>query len=70
MKTNWGVEVYLHVFLTSAVGGGKWSASCPGHFIPPGKEPPSTHWIGVWVGPRAGLDTVVKTKKSLPTSHL
>jgi hypothetical protein len=23
---------------------------------------PDTHWIGGWVGPRAGLDTVVKRK--------
>jgi len=30
-----------------------------------GKEFPSTHWIGGWVGPRAGLDVVAK-KKSLP----
>jgi hypothetical protein len=27
--------------------------------LTPGKEPSGTHWIGVWVGPRAGLDTVV-----------
>jgi hypothetical protein len=28
--------------------------------LPPGKEPPSTHWIGGWVGSRAILDVVVK----------
>jgi hypothetical protein len=28
--------------------------------LPPGKEPPGTHWIGGWVGPRAGLDDVEK----------
>jgi hypothetical protein len=28
----------------------------------PGKEPPSTHRIGVWVGPRAVVDAVVKEK--------
>jgi hypothetical protein len=27
--------------------------------LPPGKE---RHWIGGWVGPRAGLDVVVKRK--------
>jgi hypothetical protein len=27
MKTYWGVEVYLHAFLTWALGGGEWSAS-------------------------------------------
>jgi len=26
------VEVQLHAFLTSVPDGGKWSASCPGHF--------------------------------------
>ncbi|KDR20851.1 hypothetical protein L798_04655 [Zootermopsis nevadensis] len=41
--------------LTSAPDGGKWSASYPGRALPPGKEP-GTHWIGGWVGPRAGLD--------------
>jgi len=33
--------------------------------LPPGKEPPVTHWIGGCVGPRAGLDAVVKKKISL-----
>jgi hypothetical protein len=27
-----------------------------------GKEPSDTHWIGGWVGPRAGLDDVEKRK--------
>jgi hypothetical protein len=39
MKTYWDVELYLHTFLTSAVDGGEWSASRPGHFIPRGKNP-------------------------------
>jgi len=26
---------------------------------------PGTHWIGIWVDPRAGLDAVAKIKKSL-----
>jgi hypothetical protein len=34
MKTYWGVEIYLHFFMTFAIGEGEWSAS------PPGKEPP------------------------------
>jgi hypothetical protein len=29
-------------FLTSALGGGEWSASCPGHFTP-GERAPGTH---------------------------
>jgi len=27
--------------------------------LPP-KKVPTTHWIGSWVGPRAGLDAVVR----------
>jgi hypothetical protein len=30
--------------------------------LPPGKSPPSTHWIGGWVAPRVGLDGVEKRK--------
>jgi hypothetical protein len=46
-----------YLFLTSALDGGEWSASSPGRALPPGKEPPGTHWIGGWVGLKAGLDT-------------
>jgi len=58
------VEVQLHAFLTSALDGHERSTSRPGRFTP-GKEPPDTHWIGSWVGRRAGLDAVAKRKKSL-----
>jgi hypothetical protein len=51
--------------LTSALDGGKWSASRPGRFTPR-ERAPDTHWIGVWVGPRAVLDTVVKRKIPSP----
>jgi hypothetical protein len=37
--------------------------------LPPGREPPGTHWIGRWVDPRAGLDNVEK-KKFLPLPGL
>jgi hypothetical protein len=47
MKAYRGVDVEIHVFLTSAA-------------LPPGKEPPGTHWIGVWVGPITGLDDIGK----------
>jgi hypothetical protein len=47
--------------LTSALDGGEWSASRPGHFTPRGKAP-FTHWIGGWVGCTAILDAVVKRK--------
>jgi hypothetical protein len=42
--------------LTSALAGGKWSASCPGRFTP------GTHWIGDWMGPRTGLYDVERRK--------
>jgi hypothetical protein len=61
MKSYGGVDVYIHVFLTSALVGGEWSASHPGHFIP-GERAPGTHWKGGWVDSRAGLDDVEKRK--------
>jgi hypothetical protein len=37
----WGERRYSSCsFLTSALGGGEWSASRPGRALPPGKEPP------------------------------
>jgi hypothetical protein len=44
-------------FLTSALDGGEWLASRPGRFSP-GEIDPGAHWIGDWVGPRAGLKAV------------
>jgi hypothetical protein len=61
MKAYGVVDVYIHIFLTSALAGSEWSASRPGHFTP-GEGAPSTHWIESWVGPRAGLDDVQKRK--------
>jgi hypothetical protein len=61
MKTYWGVEAELHVFLTSALDGGEWSASHSGRFTCR-ERAPLTGWIGGWVGPRAVLDMVVKRK--------
>jgi len=59
MKTYWGVEIYCHAFLILALDGGEWSASRSGRFISGGRAP-GTHWIGGWMGPRAGLDAVEK----------
>jgi hypothetical protein len=61
MKTRERVDVYINVFLTSALVGGEWSASRPDRFTP-GKEPPGTHWTGGWVVPRASLDDMEKRK--------
>jgi hypothetical protein len=54
MKTYGGVDVWIHVILTSALVEGEWSASCPGRFASE-ERATGTHWIG-WVGPRAGLE--------------
>jgi hypothetical protein len=59
MKEHTGVDVETHVFFTSALVGGEWSASHPGRFTP-GKRAPGTHWIGGWVDLRAGLDDMEK----------
>jgi hypothetical protein len=52
--------------LTSALDGGQWSASRPGHFTARDRAP-GTHWIEGGVGPRAVLDVVVKRK--IPSPH-
>jgi hypothetical protein len=57
MKTVGGVDVLIHVFLTSALDGGEQSASSSGRFTP-GERTPGNHWIGGWVGARTGLDGV------------
>jgi hypothetical protein len=63
MKAYGGVDVSIHIFLTSALTGGDWSASRLCRFIP-GEGATSNHWIGGWVSPRVGLDNV-ENRKSL-----
>jgi hypothetical protein len=53
-------NVYIHVFLTSALVGGEMSASRLGRFTP-GKRVHSIHWIGS-VDSIIGLDAV-ETRK-------
>jgi hypothetical protein len=38
MKAYGGVHVYIHIFLTSSLVGGEWSASRPAA-LPPGSSP-------------------------------
>jgi hypothetical protein len=68
MKTYGGVDVYIHVFLTSALIGGEWSASRTDRFTPE-ERAPVTHWIGGWVDPRTGLDDVER-RRILPLPGL
>jgi hypothetical protein len=48
-KTYWGVELWLHALLTSALDGGEWSASRPGGFTPGVRSPLSIAWEAEWV---------------------
>jgi hypothetical protein len=71
MNAYWGVEAQLHSLFASARDEGEWSASPSGHFTRR-ERAPGTHQIGGWVGPRAGLDAVSKTKipRTRVTDHL
>jgi hypothetical protein len=42
--------------MKTCIDGGEWSASSPERFTS------GSHWIGAWVGPRAGLDAMEKRK--------
>jgi hypothetical protein len=62
----WGERTYSsYSFSTSVLDGGEWSASCPGRALAPGNDP-GTHYTGVWVGLRAGLDTDARGKILCP----
>jgi hypothetical protein len=61
MKAYGGVDVYIHIFLTSALDGGEWSVSPPCRFTS-GERALGTYWIGGWVSPRASLDEVERRK--------
>jgi hypothetical protein len=55
MMTYWGLEVWLHTFLTLPLDG------C---FIPR-ERAPSTHWKGSWVGSRGSPDAVARRNSSI-----
>jgi hypothetical protein len=61
MKTYGGVDVQIHIFLTSVLVGCEWSVSRSDRFTP-GERALGTNWIEGWVGHRAGLDDVEKRK--------
>jgi hypothetical protein len=61
MKAYGGVDVQIHIFLTSALVGGEWPASHPCRFTL-GERAPGTHLTEGWVDPRAGLDNMEKRK--------
>lgn len=48
------VEVYLHVFISSELRAGDWTASRPGYFIPR-ESYPTLHITGDWVGFVVGM---------------
>jgi hypothetical protein len=49
------MDVKIHVFLSSALGGSEWPSLSPDPFIP-GRRAPGSRWTGDWVEFRAGLD--------------
>jgi hypothetical protein len=57
-------------FSTSALDGGKWSASRPGRALALGKRTSGTHYTGGWVGPRAGLDTEARGRMLSPLPRI
>jgi hypothetical protein len=66
MKTYGGVDVQIHIFLTSALLSGEWSASRPGSFTTE-KRAPGIYCIGGWVDPRDDMEDVKKRKILDPT---
>jgi hypothetical protein len=64
MKTYWGIGgIAPRIIWPLALD--EWPVSRPGRFTSR-ETAPGTHWIGGWVGPRAGLDTVPKRKIPIP----
>jgi hypothetical protein len=68
MKVYGGVDVYIHIFLTSALVGGELSVSRPGRFTPR-EGAPGTHRTADCVDRRVGLG-VMERWKFLPLQGL
>jgi hypothetical protein len=61
MKAYVEVHIWIHVFLTSALGGRECSASRTCRYTPE-ERAPDIHWIGGCVNLRTGLDDMEKLK--------
>jgi hypothetical protein len=59
-------EVYLLLTLNLGTGLGWVVSVTPRPRFTPGGRTPGTHWIGGWVGPRAGLDAGARRKIPCP----
>jgi hypothetical protein len=57
VKTYEGVQVQVHAFLTSELDESQLHAPIA---LPPGERARGNHWLGGWVGPRAGLYAMEK----------
>jgi hypothetical protein len=57
MKTYAGMDVQIHILLSSALAGGEWSASSPVRFTT-GDRAHGTHWTECCWTPTAGLDDI------------
>jgi hypothetical protein len=70
MTAYGGVDVQIHIILTSALARDERSASSLGRFIPR-ERAPGTHCVRGWVDPRAGLDDLEERKfVTLPVLEL
>jgi hypothetical protein len=67
-KDVWGSGGIVPPFLTLALDGGDWWASCPSCFTP-GERAPATHWTGHWARLRADQDDLEKRKSLSPTEN-
>lgn len=60
--------MWLHSFLTQALDGGQWQASCSGHFTPEDRAH-TTNCVEGWVGLRAILDFSEQRRISCCCQH-
>jgi hypothetical protein len=72
MKAYGGVDVDTHVFMTSALVGGEWSASRPGRFTPRGKSHgyPLDSWLDGsqnWSARRGDENNLASTPTRTPS---